>query len=297
MHSVGEASRAAGSPAGGISPRAPWSRNIASISRIVRRPLRATSSRLRARRPRAVSGSLLSLPALRLEYAAEKSKDDSPHHPRVARIAFDVSRAKIAGVDRESIRDACAILDPARNPLAARAFQHVSFRMVGDDKSAAVAEINIVLPGAALPVAFDQRADNFGRFACRLRALESEPHEIHPEQTRRRQRLAREHRFVATSDSIFVESMLQTPEPERPRADHGGSLGDLRNFEILTVNRRARGMDSAHRLKQRLAFARRAVGILGQQRRAVAGVRREHDHGIAGREHKRRNCMRNPRWV
>src|ERR1700734_2456262 len=126
--------------------------------------------------------------------------------------------------------------------------------MVGDDESAAVPEINIVLRGATLAVAFDQPADNFGRFARRLRALESEPHEIHPEQTRRRERLPREHRFVANCDSIFVESMLQPPEPKRPRADHGGSLSNLRNFEILTVNRRAGGMDPAHRLKQRLAF-------------------------------------------
>ena len=146
MHSVGESSRVAGSPAGGISPRAPWSRNIASISRIVRRPLRATSSRLRARRPRACQRIALCPCPHCGSNTRRRSRTMTSLAPSAsARIAFDVSRAEIAGVDRESIRDARAILDAARNPLAAGAFKHVSFGVIGDDESAAVAEINVVL--------------------------------------------------------------------------------------------------------------------------------------------------------
>src|SRR5579862_281689 len=64
-----------------------------------------------------------------------------------ARIAFDVSRAEVAGVDRKSIRDARAILDASRDPLTARTLEHVSFGMIGDDESTAIAEIDVVLRG------------------------------------------------------------------------------------------------------------------------------------------------------
>src|SRR5271170_6274897 len=71
-----------------------------------------------------------------------------------ARIALDIRGAGIAGVDRQSIRDACALADAARDPLAARALEHIRLRMIGDDKTAAVAEIDIVLRRPALPMAF-----------------------------------------------------------------------------------------------------------------------------------------------
>src|SRR5208337_3583142 len=64
-----------------------------------------------------------------------------------ARIAFNVRRAEAAGVDRQSIGDARAILDAARNPLAAGAFEHVSVGVIGDDEAAAITEINIWLWG------------------------------------------------------------------------------------------------------------------------------------------------------
>src|SRR5208337_2687707 len=98
------------------------------------------------------------------------------------RIAFRIRRAEAAGADREAIRDARAIRDGARNPLAAGTFEQVGAGMIGDDESAAVAEINAVKGAAALPVAFDQRADNFGRFARGLRALQPKPDEVHPQQ-------------------------------------------------------------------------------------------------------------------
>jgi hypothetical protein len=264
----------------------------------VRLPLRETSSRLRASRPRAVRGSSLTLPALRLEYAAAKLNDDSPSTvapSASARIAFDVGRAQLADVDRKSIRDTRAILDPTRNPLSAGAFEHISFGVIGYDESTAIAKIKVVLRGTALPVALDQRADDFGRLARSLRALESEPHEIHPEQTRRRQRLARQHSFVADRDPVLVEPMLETPQPEGARSDHGGSLADLRNFEILAMHGRTFGMNTMRRLRERLAFIGRAIGVLGKDGRASPRMRREHDDGIAGgkrrRGHQERNCM------
>src|SRR5271156_6348493 len=70
-----------------------------------------------------------------------------------ARIAFDICGAGIAGVDRQSIRDACAIVDAARSPLAARALEHVRLRMIGDNETAAVAEIDVMLRRPALPMA------------------------------------------------------------------------------------------------------------------------------------------------
>src|SRR5208337_2586280 len=190
-----------------------------------------------------------------------------------ARIAFNVRRAEAAGVDRQSIGDARAILDAARNPLAAGAFEHVSVGVIGDDEAAAITEINIVLRGTALPVAFDQRADNFSRLARRLRALEPEPHKIHPKQTRRREGLAREHGFVANRDSMLVETVLETPQPERPRADHSGSLTNLWNFNILAVHGRTFGMNTVRRLRERLAFVGRAVGVLGKDGRASTRMR------------------------
>src|SRR5579862_7708524 len=141
-----------------------------------------------------------------------------------ARIAFDVSRSEVAGVNRESVRDARALLDASRDPLMARTLEHISFGVIGDDESAAVAEIDVVLRGTALSPALDQCAGNFSRFARSLRALESKPHEIHPKQTGRRKRLARQHRFIADRDAMLVEPMLETPQPERPRTDHSGSL-------------------------------------------------------------------------
>ncbi len=212
-----------------------------------------------------------------------------------ARVTLHVRRSETANIDRQSIRDTRPILDPPRNPLSSRTLEHVSIGVIGDNESATVTEINVVLPGTALSIALDQRTDNFSRLARILRALEPEPHEIHSEQARRRQRLARKHSFVADRYPILVEAMLETPQPEGPRADHGSRLRNLRNLEILAMNRRAFGMNSMRGLRKRLALIGRPVRVLGQQGRPSPRMRREHDHGIArrkrGSSHEERNCM------
>ena len=103
-----------------------------------------------------------------------------------------------------------------------------------------------------------------------------------------------QHGFVADRDPILVEAVLETPQPKRARADHCSGLADLRYLKVLAMDGRIFGMNTMRRLRERLAFIGRTVGVLGEDSRAGTRVWREHDDGVAGRErilgHEERNC-------
>src|SRR5439155_21505993 len=104
--------------------------------------------------------------------------------------------------------------------------------------------------------------------------------EIHPEQPHGPEGLLAVDGLVADRDAVLVDTVLETPEPVRLRADERGGLGDVGDLEILTAHP-AVAISSARLPDDALALARRSVAVLREQRRAGPRRGRERHERIA----------------
>ena len=117
-------------------------------------------------------------------------------------------------------------------------------------------------------MALQQRCDDSKRFLGRAGSLQAEADQIHPQQ--RGRLLARPvdgpDLFVPDRDPVFVDPVLDAPQPRRSRTEEcvGAGVGD---GEVLRAKRRAGrapGVPLDH-----LRFVGMSVGILREQHRAV----------------------------
>ena len=115
-----------------------------------------------------------------------------------------------------------------------------------------------------------------------MRAFESEAHQIHTEE--RRGAIAwptrRPDLLVADRHTVFVDPVLDAPEPGGPGADETkrSSVGDV---EVLGPERAA-GRARPERLDH-LRFAGRAIGVLGEDQTRWANDTERIAHAIRGR--------------
>jgi len=137
-------------------------------------------------------------------------------------------------------------------------------------------------------VRLEQRGDDVERFGRAPRPLEPEPDEIHPEESERAERLAREDGLVPDRNAVLVDALLEPPEPVRLRPDDRGGLRDLRELEVLAAHARAGLVAASRQLHDALTLARRAVAVLREERHAVARRARQRDQRVAA--HERASC-------
>ena len=80
---------------------------------------------------------------------------------------------------------------------------------------------------------------------------------------------------IADRYTVLVQTVLESPQPERPRADHLRGLRDLLDFDVLTTQPAAGGMYLPRHPHQRLRFVRRPIAVLGEQHVAVGSSARK----------------------
>ena len=206
-----------------------------------------------------------------------------------ARVGLDAGRRLVPVVlDGGAVRDRGAITDAARHPVAPGGLEHPRLGGIGDDERVVVPPGLPVARVAALAVPLEQPRDDPLRLGRGAAALEAEPHEVHAEEARRLQLVARVQRLVADHHAV----PLTPPEAQShhgPAPEHGERLRHLGNRDVLAGQPARRRMREAGRAEERLAFVGRPVAVLGEQRVPVARVRAEHDEGVAARVADRRS--------
>src|SRR5262249_9499628 len=194
-----------------------------------------------------------------------------------SRVLAHLRRGGLAGRDADRVRDAHAVADAARGPLARRGLQDPGLSGVRDQKSVRVAPVEIARRRPALAETFDQPTDEIHPLARRGGALQSQPHQIHPEQAGTRHLVLGRHRLIADRHAAFVDSVLEAPEPRRTRPGESPGLLTLRDLDILTSEATPAAMLLSRLLCQRLTLRGWAVAVLGEQAIAAGTARRQRD--------------------
>lgn len=133
--------------------------------------------------------------------------------------------------------------------------------------------------GTALPVLFEQRRDPFDGLPSVSTPFEREANEIHSNQTRFFFHVfPREHRLIPDRESVFVHTMLETPDPPGRVAHDPIGVCGLRNRDVGTLEFRAEGMILFEELNEGLAFSRLPIAVLAEEGLAALRMKPEsHD--------------------
>ena len=135
---------------------------------------------------------------------------------------------------------------------------------------------------AALAVGLDQRRDHLEGLATVAAALETEAHQIHSDQAGGLlDRLPREDGVVPDGHAVFVDALLEAPQPPRRMPQHAIGFRHLGNRDVRAPKGGAPGMEGSGELHEGLALALLAVAVLREERRARGRVRARGHNRIA----------------
>ncbi len=199
-----------------------------------------------------------------------------------ARERVEVARADApVGAEGEVVRERRHLGAP-RRPATTRRLEHPGFLRIRDQEAVVVAGAVGLEGRASLPVRLEERRNRLERFARIASSLETEPHEVHPDQAGGVfDGLPREDRVVADRDAVLVDAVLEAPDPPGRVPHYAIGLGHLRNCDVGAAELGAAGMDRRGELHQGLALSLLPVAVLGEDRGAVARPGTRGDEGIA----------------
>jgi hypothetical protein len=201
-------------------------------------------------------------------------------------------RALPVAPEREAVRHVPDRVDPARGPAAVGRFQYPRRGWIPDEERVVVRPVEVEVARSALPVRLEEHREDVERFARRACPLEPEPDEVHAEEARRPERLAREDGLVPDRDPVLVDALLEPPEPVRLRPDDRRRLRDLCELEILAADTRTGLVPAPWQLHDALTLARRPVAVLREERHAVARRARQRDQRVAAHRRATRAAAR-----
>ena len=136
--------------------------------------------------------------------------------------------------------------------------------------------------GSSLAVLLQELRDRLHGLAGAPAALEGEAHEVHPDETRTLLHgVAREDGLVPDGDPALVHAVLEAPHPPGRVAEHAQRVVHLGDLHVRAAHARAGRVERLGELEERLALARLAVAVLGEERGPARGLGADGDEGVA----------------